>query len=143
MAHAGKEPAAMMNKIVIRYADKRIVKGVTVDFAPNRDIFHIAPVGSSPSDKPLEVRIPDLKAVFFVKDFAWNPKYEDKKNFEPGKPVLGRKIRVLFKDGEEMIGTTQGYQLNRPGFFMIPADSQSNVERCYVVTKATREVKFI
>ncbi len=133
----------MLNKIVIRYTDKRIVKGVTVDFSPNRDIFHITPVGFSPSDKPLEVRIADLKAIFFVKDFTGNPKYEDKKNFEPGKPILGRKIRVLFKDGEILIGTTQGYQLNRQGFFVIPADSQSNVERCYVVTKATREVKFI
>ncbi|NLA41334.1 MAG: hypothetical protein GX874_07990 [Smithella sp.] len=61
----------------------------------------------------------------------------------PGKPVLGRKIRVLFKDGEEMIGTTRGYQLNRQGFFVIPADPQSNVERCCVVTKATREVRFV
>jgi hypothetical protein len=61
----------------------------------------------------------------------------------PGKSVLGRQIRVLFKEGEVLTGTTRGYPLNRPGFFVNPAESQSNVERCYVVTKATREVKFI
>ena len=60
----------MQNKIVIRYVDKRIEKGITTDFAPNKENFHVTPVGFKPGDKPLEVRIKDLKAVFFVKDFV-------------------------------------------------------------------------
>jgi hypothetical protein len=56
---------------------------------------------------------------------------------------MGRKIQVAFKDGELMLGTTQGYQPNRPGFFVVPADAQSNIERCFVVTAATQEVKFV
>lgn len=54
----------MQNKIVIRYVDKRIEKGITTDFAPNKENFHVTPVGFKPGDKPLEVRIKDLKAVF-------------------------------------------------------------------------------
>ena len=104
----------MQNKIVIRYVDKRIEKGITTDFAPNKENFHVTPVGFKPGDKPLEVRIKDLKAVFFVKDFSGNPDYQDKKDFEAGKSVVGRKIRVLFKDGEELVGTTMGYQPDRP-----------------------------
>ena len=133
----------MQNKIVIRYVDKRIEKGITTDFAPNKENFHVTPVGFKPGDKPLEVRIKDLKAVFFVKDFSGNPDYQDKKDFEACKSVFGRKIRVLFKDGEELVGTTMGYQPDRPGFFVVPVDAKSNIERCFVVTRATSEVKLM
>ena len=42
-----------------------------------------------------------------------------------------------------MAGTTQGYQPGRLGFFVIPADPDSNNERCYVVTNATQDVSFL
>lgn len=49
---------------------------------------------------------------------------------------------MTFKDGEVLVGTTQGYQPGRPGFFLEPADRASNIERCFVVAAATREVSF-
>jgi hypothetical protein len=42
-----------------------------------------------------------------------------------------------------MLGTTQGYQPGRPGFFVAPADRESNVDRCFVVTASTREVELL
>ena len=51
-----------------------------------------------------------------------NPGYEERKDFDPSRPLSGRKIKVLFKDGETIVGTTQGYQPGRPGFFLVPAD---------------------
>jgi len=133
----------LQNKIVIRYPDGRLEKGTTTDFFPNKDTFHLAPVGMQPGSKPLEIRISDLKAVFFVRDFTGNRDYNDRKEFDPSKPAVGRKIKVVFKDGELMVGTTQGYQPNRPGFFVVPADEKSNVERCFVVTASTKEVAFL
>jgi len=50
---------------------------------------------------------------------------------------------VVFKDGEVLMGTTTGYQPGRSGFFIVPADSGSNNERCYIVTAATKEVSII
>ena len=41
---------------------------------------------------------------------------------------------------EVIVGTTQGYQPGRPGFFVYPADAASNNERCFVITAATRRV---
>ena len=133
----------IQNRIVVRYQDGRLMKGITNDFFPNKEMFHLVPMDAPPGSKPLEVRVPDLKAVFFVKDFSGNPEYNDRKEFDATKPAVGRKIKVIFKDGELMIGTTHGYQPNRPGFFVVPADIQSNIERCFVVTLATQEVSFI
>lgn len=133
----------IQNKIVIRYADGQVLKGISNDFFPNKETFHVSPVGASPGDKPRQISISDLKAIFFVKDFGGNPDYNEKKDFDPGNHLLGRKIAVLFKDGELLIGTTTGYQPNRAGFFVNSADPNSNTERCFVVAKATSEVKFM
>ena len=132
-----------MNQIVARYRDGQIVKGVTNDFLPTKDHFHVAPSGAAPGAKPLEVRVADLKALFFVKDFVGQPDYVEGEWFDPAKTAAGRKIRVVFKDGEVIVGTTQGYQPGRPGFFIQPADAKSNNERCFVITAATREVSFL
>jgi len=55
----------------------------------------------------------------------------------------GRKVRVNFADGEEMVGYTQGYSPDRSGFFFIPADLGGNNEKVFVVVSSTTEVEFI
>lgn len=131
------------NKIVARYTDGRLQKGITMDFIPGKPTFHIMPSMSSQGEKSMEICCNDLKAIFFVRDYEGNPDYEDKKNFAQGMRVSGRKIRVRFKDGEVIVGATNAYQPGRAGFFVAPADPQSNIERCYVVTDATRDVQLI
>jgi small nuclear ribonucleoprotein (snRNP)-like protein len=133
----------IQNKIVVRFQDGRILKGQTGDFLPTKPAFHLTPVEAAPDAKPIEVRIAEVKAIFFVKDFAGNRERKKVQEFPAGKPVVGRKIRVLFQDGETLVGTTQGYDPTRPGFFVIPADPASNNDRCFVVTCATRQVSFV
>ncbi|MDH4038592.1 MAG: hypothetical protein OEX18_13415 [Candidatus Krumholzibacteria bacterium] len=132
-----------MNKVVARFVDGQILKGFTNDFNPGKDQFHVRPEGTSLDTAPLRIRREDLKALFFVKDFAGNPQHEEKKDFDPAQKATGRKIRVVFKDGEVLIGTTVGYQRDRPGFFLESVDDESNIARCFVVTGATREIAFV
>ena len=132
-----------MNRVVARFVDGRVVKGMTADFFPTKDVFHLAVTGAPPETEPMEVNRKDLKALFFVRDLDGNPGYDERKEFDPARPPAGRKIRVVFNDGEVLVGTTTGYQPGRPGFFLEPADPNSNNERCYVVTAATQEVTFI
>jgi hypothetical protein len=131
-----------MNKVVARFTDGRMVKGVTSDFVPAKERFHVSEASAAPGAKPVEIETKDLKALFFVKDLAGNPQRGDRNQFDPARPVVGRRIRVEFKDGEVLIGTTQGYQPGRPGFFMVPASPGSNIERCYVVSASARDVRF-
>jgi hypothetical protein len=132
-----------VNKVVARFADGRMLKGFTADFVPTKDLFHVTAADAPAGSKPVQVQVKDLKALFFVRDFAGNPTHKDRNEFDPSRPPAGRKIKVLFKDGEVMIGTTVGYQPGRPGFFLVPADPEANTERCYVVTSATTSVTFI
>ena len=128
----------MLNKIIIRYADGLICKGTTEDFFPNKDLFHM-------SDKDKgghhEIKIRDLKAVFFVKTFEGNPDYHERLDIE--RVGLGKKIMVHFKDNEKMIGYTLGYSPTRTGFILFPADPDSNNEKVFVVIDATRDIYFL
>jgi hypothetical protein len=131
----------MNNKVVARFADGRLIKGSTSDFVPMKDAFHVAVAGATAGSKPQHILVKELKAIFFVKDFAGRPEYQPRQEFDPKRSVAGgRKIKVVFNDGEVLVGTTQGYQPDRPGLFMVPADQESNIERCYVVVAATREI---
>ena len=133
----------IQDKIVAHYQDGRLLKGVTGNFVPNKDFFHFIPMDSPPESKLLELRTAGLKGLFFVKEFGGNPNYNEKKEFDSPKLSVGRKIRVIFKDGELMVGTTDGYTQDCPGFFVVPADTNSNNECCFVVKSATQQVSLI
>jgi hypothetical protein len=128
------------NRVVAHRRDGHLIKGSTSDFLPTRDVFHVTAIDGS---GVVAVRISELKAIFFVKDFAGDPGHRDRNTFAAGVPVVGRKIRVVFADGEVLLGTTQGYQPGRTGFFVVPADVGANTERCFVVSASTREVTLL
>ena len=53
-------------------------------------------------------------------------------------------VRELkFLDGEEMSGFTMGYSAEKQGFFLNPADPDSNNTRVYVLNAAVAEVKWV
>jgi len=130
-------------KVVIRYASGRIIKGYTSDFSPNKLVFHIRPIESQSADKGLEVFLTELKAVFFVKDFMGNPAYNERQYFTEGQNSPGKKVGVTFTDAEVLVGSTLGYDPNRLGFFVTPADPQSNNLRVFVVSKAVSKFQYL
>ena len=129
-----------INKIVAHARDGKLIKGTTRDFFPNRPHFHIQPVEGG---EPVEVRCKNLKAAFFVKDFAGDSSRQDPVGFlaSPAETKQGMKIAVRFKDGELLCGYSLTFSADREGFFMFPADPRSNNIRIYVMTAATAEVK--
>jgi hypothetical protein len=132
------------NKVVARFADGRILKGATADFVPAKDHFHLTTNGAPAGAKPIRIPVRDLKLLIFVKDFAGNPKHEKLREFPPGAATAGRRIKVIFRDGEVLLGSTLGYQQGRPGFFLVPVDPASNnMERCFVVVAATAKIAFL
>ena len=128
------------NKVVVRFLDGRVMKGTTEDFFPHRPGFHLRPLGGG---EVLDIRCRELKAVFFVKDFAGDPKRREAPGFERATTDIsrGKKIAVRFKDGELIFGFTLTYMPDRSGYFITPADPSSNNLRIYVLTHAAREVK--
>jgi hypothetical protein len=130
-------------KVIMRYADGRLIKGYTNDFFPNKPLFHVRSIDSDRADKGVEVSIKELKAVFFVKDFTGNAAYYEEKKFPEGQRPSGRKVEVTFSDGEVLVGSTLGYDPSRPGFFVVPSDAQSNNLRVFVISSAVKKFRYL
>jgi hypothetical protein len=132
------------HKVVVRFQDGRLLKGSTADFIPSKDRLHLSPADAPPGAKPVEVRLGEVKALFFVRDFAGKPRPQKDPVEAPSPPAgAGRGIRVMFRDGEILVGTTHGYQPGRLGFFVVPADPESNNERCFVISSAAHDVALL
>lgn len=128
----------MQNKVVAHSPGGGLLKGITNDFFPNKPMFHLS---DESTGEVVEVTLEGLKAVFFVKDYEGNSGYKERTDVE--RTGFGKKIQVDFKDGETLVGYSHGYAQNRPGFFVFPADPDSNNDRIYVITAATAKVSFL
>ncbi len=129
-------------KVVARYVNGKRVKGFSQDFFPNKDRFHIY-AAAKPASEAIEVLVKELKAIFFVQDFAGNSLYNERKKYTEGERPSGRKVEVTFADGEVLVGSTLGYDPSRPGFFLFPAVPRSNNIRVFAVTSAVKKVRFL
>ncbi len=135
---ASAEVDSAFQKIVVRHADGKILKGYTQDFHPSRAQFSLWPsINATPKER-IVVPVSRLKAVFFVRDFDGNPSYQEQKAFVA--TSQGRRVEVTFADGENVLGTTLNYRPEGQGFFVSPADPAANNTRIYVVAKAVRRV---
>jgi len=134
-------PPKQANKVVVAFVDGRRVKGFVYNFSVLRDAFSVFPSEDSSKQDAVEVKMNDLKAVFFVKDFVGNRARQD--DSLPELLKRGRKIEAAFSDGETLIGATEAYHPQKSGFFMFLADPESNNTRVFVVNKNVRHIKFL
>jgi len=126
-------------KVIARYTDGGMIKGMTHDFFPNKDRFHIITT-DNPSDKPMEVMLKDLKAIFVVRHFDGDPGYVERKKYQEGDTPYGIPMEVTFADGEVMVGSSMGFDPKREGFFLSPVDPMSNNLRVFVVISAVNSI---
>jgi uncharacterized protein DUF6982 len=131
---------ADLNRVVAHFEDGTLIKGTTADFNVNKPSFHLIPIDGSPG---VELHCRSLKAVFFVKDLKGGPHSSALRGFADSKGATtgGKKVAVLFHDGELLCGYTLGYVPGREGFFMFPADATSNNLRVFVINAHASEVR--
>jgi hypothetical protein len=130
---------ASWQRVVARFRNGTLVRGYTNDFHPSKAHLHL-----TPEDKPGEtmfVSLSQLKAVFFVREFAGDPTRVERKEFDSAHH--GRRVEVAFEDGEVLRGTTLAYRADGSGFFVHPADAGSNNMRVFVAPGSTLHVKFL
>ena len=126
-------------KVVARFAAGQVLKGYA-DFDPDRPRFRLVSI-DDPKGKGIEIRVKDLKALFFVRSFAGNPAYSESKDLYQSRPPGTRKVHVEFVDGEELVGHMTQDPFGRAGFFFSPLDPQSNNVRVFAVHGSVSRVK--
>jgi hypothetical protein len=130
------------NLVVARYRDGRVIKGTTYDFGTQKKAFHVVPLGEE-GGKVSEVLLSELKAVFFVKSLEGRQDHPLTKEVVEEKAESGgtMKVKITFFDEETLVGTTQGYNLEREGFFIVPLEGDSNNLRIFIISKGVKQVE--
>ena len=133
------------HQVVAHFKGGKLLKGSTSDFDPFGPSFRV--ISERPEDKgrAYQVRIGDLKALFFVKTLDGDLMYREKKRFREVRNtshLVGLRIEVHFKDGEVIRGTSMDYNGGLQGFFVSPVDPKSNNDYVYVVADAVKEIKL-
>jgi hypothetical protein len=129
----------MAQTVVARYQDGRLLKGISMDIDPAKPTFHVRPQQGGPA---VEVKLSDLKALFFVRSLEGNPQYSDVPDLDPADPRARGSIlvRMRFLDGETIVGLTFSFPPNRPYFFVNPVDTRSNNVRILVNRAALKSI---
>ena len=141
MIYSMEDIAMMINlgeRFIAHFRDGRIFKGFPQNLMPSRPPFDLQLADSGERRK---VRLADLKAVFAVRSFDGDSERRDVQQGE--RRGYGKKIRVVFKDGEEIVGYTNGYTPERPAFFVFPVDAESNNRRILAVNDFVEQAAFV
>lgn len=128
----------MVNHVVARFRDGRVLKGSSLDAHSPKPTFHLRP-----ADGPMqEVAREDMKAIFFVRSLDGDPDRDDSTEVDPeDRRARGMKaVRVTFEDDEVIVGLTSHYPVTRPYFFVLPVDPDSNNIRILVNREAMKEI---
>ena len=128
-----------MSKIVARYKDGRIVRGTSLDIDPGRPRCHVR----TPDGKMVEVQLQDLKALFFVRSLDGDSTHDENRTPDP-EDLRSRGatlVRMTFEDGEVMVGLTIRHPPNRPFFYVVPVDSESNNIRMLINREAVVSIE--
>ena len=132
----------MENKIVAHMKDGTIHKGMTHDFQPSIETFHVLPAEGG--GVPVRVVSDDMKALFYVQSYVGNRDFVARRQFADAHSADRRAV-VRFKDGEEIWGVMGegGEDKDSPGFFFFPVDKEDNNIRIYVIRSALEELRLV
>lgn len=118
------------NEVVAHYLDGRIVKGLSLDVDPARPACHI----KTSTDGAVEVKLAELKALYFVRSLDGGPPRRRASAVDPddARTLGSQQIELHFADGEQLVGLTVRYPPIKPFFFVLPADENDNNLRILV-----------
>jgi hypothetical protein len=132
-----------MKTVAAHFQDGRVLKGTTSDFTPTQPVFHLRESTRGATGRLHEIRLDQLKGVFFLRDLEGDLGHAKSNLFEPRDQTPGFRIRIQFRDGEILNGFSQTYQPGRSVFVVVPADRISNTERAFIVTAAAADISFL
>jgi hypothetical protein len=124
------------HRIVIHFLDHSLLKGHARFFFHHQMQLLVETLEGEERLIPLTT----VKAVFFVRSFTGDRKRREQKRFTTASPRFGDAVRVTFLDGELLVGRSIGYRPENRGFYVKPADPDSNNEMVYVPQTSVREV---
>ncbi len=105
------------HRVVLHTLEGQVRRGTVKDLDLLDPVIRLA----QPGRPPEAIAAERVKAIFFMQ--------------EPGSaplPSVGRRIRVGFADGRQIVGFSEDVETSEQGFFLVPADTRTHTARIYV-----------
>jgi hypothetical protein len=136
----------MEHRVVARFKDGRLLKGLARDPEPGSDLLRLRLPGEP--GLPVEIRLEDLKGVFFVKSWEGNPAYvESDEGFAEGELRSNGAHRMQravagFQDGERLKGYSHNFAPDLPTMCFFPHDPFGNNYKVLIVCSALSDIEI-
>jgi len=113
------------HRVVLHTLEGQVRRGTVKDL----DLLDAVVRLASPGRPPEAIAAERVKAIFFMQ--------------EPGAaplPSTGRRIRVGFADGRQIVGFSDDVDTGEQGFFLVPADTRTHTARIYVFRAGVQSI---
>ncbi|MGZ6139373.1 MAG: DUF6982 domain-containing protein, partial [Myxococcaceae bacterium] len=113
------------HRVVLHTLEGQVRRGTVKDLDLLDAVIRLA----QPGRPPEAIASDRVKAIFFMQ--------------EPGTaalPSAGRRIRVGFADGRQIVGFSEDVDSGEQGFFLVPADTRTHTARIYVFRAGVQSI---
>ena len=105
------------HRVVLHTLEGQVRRGTVRDLDLLDPVIRLA----QPGRPPEAIAADRVKAIFFMQEPG-----------TPPPPSTGRRIRVGFADGRQIVGFSEDVDGGEQGFFLVPADTRTHTARIYV-----------
>lgn len=134
------------SRVMVEYSDRQTRTGYTHDFVPERGHLTISPEPVASPNNRVMLPFTELKAIFFADGGAGRAAESHPGDTPPAPVAQRRRVRVTFRDREQLVGTIAGEGTATPGFFLASSDGfggEGAYDRVYVLTAALTGVESV
>jgi len=114
------------HRVLVHTVDGEVKRGVLESPVMDGDRLTLLPQGAG---APQVLETAAVKAVFFLLAAGERPPAPE-----------GRKVRVTFRDGRQVLGASPDYQEGQVGFLLIPLEAKTTTARIWVYQASVRQV---
>ena len=113
------------HRVVLHTLEGQVRRGTVRDLDLLDPVIRLA----QPGRPPEAIAADRVKAIFFMQEPG-----------TPPPPSTGRRIRVGFADGRQIVGFSEDVEGGEQGFFLVPADTRTHTARIYVFRAGVQSI---
>jgi hypothetical protein len=113
------------HRVVLHTLEGQVRRGTVRDLDLLDPVIRLA----QPGRPPEAIAAERVKAIFFMQEPG-----------SPPPPSSGRRIRVGFSDGRQIVGFSEDVDGAEVGFFLVPADTRTHTARIYVFRAGVQSI---
>jgi hypothetical protein len=113
------------HRVVLHTLEGQVRRGTVKDVDLLDPVIRLA----QPGRPPEAIAAERVKAIFFMQEPG-----------TPPPPSRGRRVRVGFADGRQIVGFSEDVDAGEQGFFLVPADTRTHTARIYVFRAGVQSI---